>query len=345
MLSARRNIFKVIVAVAGIAVASALAIVLSLSLVNSANADANSEDKLYGETLSSRGMSVKNCPNIGAEYACLIKKDGEVVYERNAYGHTQIASLTKIMTAIIAIENSDLNDKITITKKAYEIGESSAGVWPDDELDMKTALIAMLVPSGNDAAESIGQAIGQRLVDDKDDRIRNKSKEDVAKEARENDISEEDVEDVFITDNEQAFVRLMNLKAEELGCENTNFTNPHGLADEDFYSEDQYSCAMDIIMITKYAMQIDLFREIVAMGDTTITVQRNGQATPIDVATTDILVGTFEGCIGVKTGHTEIGKSCFSGACVDEDGDEFYTVVLKSEDETARFVDTQNLFN
>lgn len=345
MFNLRRNIKKLWIAVGVASIASVLAIGVSLSFASNANADSKSEDKLFGETLTSRGMSVKNCPNITAEYACLVKKDGEVVYERNSYGHTQIASLTKIMSAVVAMENSELSDKVVVTQKAYDIGESSAGVWPDDELDMRTALIAMLVPSGNDAAEAISQTIGQKLVDDKDERIRNKSKEDVAREARERDVPEDEIEDVYITDNEQAFVRLMNLKAEELGCENTNFTNPHGLADDEYASDDQYSCAMDVATISRYAMQNDLFREIVSMGDTTITVQRNNTPTTINIATTDILIGTFEGCIGVKTGHTEIGKSCFSGACVDGDGEEFYTVVLKSDDETERFIDTQNLFN
>ena len=210
---------------------------------------------------------------------------------------------------------------------------------------MRNALIGMLVPSGNDAAEAICQAVGQKLVDEQDERIRLKSPQEVADEAKENNIPQDEVEGVYETDNEKAFVMLMNQKAIELGCENTNFTNPHGLADGEYASDEQYSCAMDIAMITKYAMQDDFFRSVVRTGDTTITVDRNGVITPLELHTTDILVGNFDGCIGVKTGNTDIGGPCFSGACVDTDGEEFYTVVLKAEDETLRFVDTQNLFN
>lgn len=210
---------------------------------------------------------------------------------------------------------------------------------------MQSALYALLVPSGNDAAEAISQTIGQKLVDNKDERIRNKSKEEVASEAREKGIAEDEVEDVFINDNEQAFVRLMNLKAEELGCENTNFTNPHGLADGEYASDDQYCCAMDIGVITRYAMQNEMFRKIVGGGDTNIIVDRNGQKVTLPLYSTDILLASFEGCIGVKTGVTDIGGACFSGAMRDTDGDEIYTIVLKSDDETQRFIDTQNLFN
>lgn len=107
--------------------AVALCLALSLFSTSAATADTNSADKLYGEELSSRGMSVKDCPNITSQYACLIKKNGEIVYERNSYDHAKIASLTKIMTAIIAMENFDLEETVTMTKKAYDIGESSSG--------------------------------------------------------------------------------------------------------------------------------------------------------------------------------------------------------------------------
>lgn len=108
-----------------VAVASAF---LTIAVSTQAMAFTSSEDKLYGETLSSRGMSVKNCPNITAQYACMIHKNGEVIYERNPYDHAKIASLTKIMTAVVALENSEMTDVVTVTQKAYDIGESSAGV-------------------------------------------------------------------------------------------------------------------------------------------------------------------------------------------------------------------------
>lgn len=291
-------------------------------------------------------MAIKDCPNITAQYACLIDKFGNIIYERNAYDSAKIASLTKIMTAIIALENSNLDEKLTISKKSVEVGESSAGFWVDDKLDMQSALYAMLVPSGNDAAQAISEFVGQKIIDSKDDRIRKKTSEEVTQEAQDREIDEEEVEDVYISNPDEAFCVLMNLKASEIGCVNTNFTNAHGLADDEFYSEDQRSCAVDIALITKYAMTNELFRKIVAGGDTVINVERNGEIIPLELNSTDILLGNFEGCIGVKTGNTEIGGPCFSGALEDTiDGTEIYTIVLKSEDEAKRFIDTQDLFN
>lgn len=116
---------KIILYSVAVAVASAF---LAIAISTQAMAFSSSEDKLYGETLSSRGMSVKNCPNITAQYACMIHQNGEVIYERNPYGHAKIASLTKIVTAIVALENSEMTDEVTVTQKAYDIGESSAGV-------------------------------------------------------------------------------------------------------------------------------------------------------------------------------------------------------------------------
>lgn len=314
--------------------------------IKTAYATTNGDDKLYGETLNQRNMSVKDCPNISGKYSILINKNGDIIYERASEEHAKIASLTKIMTAIVALENCDLNELVTINKKAVEIGESSAGFWVDDKLDMQSALYAMLVPSGNDAAEAICEHIGKKLVESKDDKIRLKSEQDVESEAQENNIDKDDVKDIFITDNDKAFCKLMNDKAIELGCNNTNFTNPHGLDDEEFFNENQYSCAKDIAMITKYAMQNDLFRKIVGGGDTKINIERNGSIIKLNLTSTDILVGNFDGCVGVKTGNSDMAGACFSGACVDSrDSDEIYTIVLKADNETERFIDTQNLFN
>ena len=325
--------------------------VMSISFINfvfalqQAGAIANSEDKLYGEGLSQRNMSIKDCPNISAQYAILTDKNGNIIYERNAYESSKIASLTKIMTAIIGIENAELTEEFSISEDAVKIGESSAGLWKDDVIDMKSALYALMVPSGNDAAEAICEFIGKKLIDKKDERIRLKSVEDVENEAAEKEIDIEEVEDVYAANVDQAFTMAMNAKANELGCVNSCFTNAHGLDDEEFSNNNQHSCAADMAKITKYAMQNDLFRKIVSGGDTTIMVKRNSSPVEIKLASTDILIGNYEGCLGVKTGHTDIAGACFSGAAIDQDGTEIYTIVLKSENETERFIDTQKLFD
>lgn len=312
---------------------------------NFAYASINGNDKLYGETFTQREMSVKDCPNVGAQYACLMDKAGNIIYERNAYDSAKIASMTKIMTAIVTLENCSLDEQIEITQRAVDVGESSAGFWVGDKLDVKSALYALLVPSGNDAAEALSCHIGNKLINSKDDRIRKKSEEDVKQEAQDNEIDESEVKDVFIDDPEQAFCKLMNDTATEIGCTNTCFTNPHGLDNDEFKNDNQKCCAADVAKFTRYAMQKDIFRQIVGGGDVTINVLRNGQPTQLDLKSTDQLLHVFDGCIGVKTGITDDAGACFSGACIDKSDIEIYTVIMKATDESARFLDTQNLFN
>lgn len=308
-------------------------------------ADINGNDKLYGESFSQREMSVKYCPNVSSQYACLMDKNGTIIYERNAYEGAKIASMTKIMTAIVSLENANLDDQITISEKAVKVGESSAGFWVGDKLDVKSALYALLVPSGNDAAEALCNYVGQKLIDNKDDKARKKSVDDVKREAQEQNKKEEEILDVYYTEPDDVFVKLMNDKAAQIGCTNTYFSNPHGLDNDEYDNKDQRSCAADVAKFTRYAMQNDTFRQIVAGGSTSINVDRNGVVTVLPLQSTDQMIGNYEGCIGVKTGITDTAGPCFSGACLDKSGIEIYTVIMHAKDEASRFIDTQNLFN
>jgi len=113
-----------------------------------------------------------------------------MLYEKNIDERLPIASLTKIMTAVIALENLSLNDNITITNSAATIGEDSMGLSEGETLQLKDLMYGMLLQSGNDAAEAIAQASKFKRND---------------------------------------YVHLMNKKAEDLGLSNTRFTNPTGL--------------------------------------------------------------------------------------------------------------------
>ncbi|RJQ26497.1 D-alanyl-D-alanine carboxypeptidase [Candidatus Parcubacteria bacterium] len=114
----------------------------------------------------------------------------KLLYEKNVKERLPIASLTKIMTAIIAIENEDIKKEIVINKRAAAVGENSMGLSEGEILKLKDLLYGLVLPSGNDAAEAIAE--GSR----------------------------------FGRDN---FVYMMNKKAEDLGLTDTHFTNPSGL--------------------------------------------------------------------------------------------------------------------
>lgn len=287
----------------------ALALVCSCSApsVDDAFADARGTDVIYGETVEDRGLSVSDCPSIDAEYAIVMDSEGNVYFERNATDSTQIASITKVMTAIVAleaVENGEitLDTEITVSSEAASIGESSASLMAGDTLTLLDALYALLVPSGNDAAVAIAEAIAGSVDD---------------------------------------FADLMNAKAEELGCTDTYFTNPHGL-DSGSYSGSQHSCAEDVALMVQCAMTYDTFREIVAGGDATITVTRDGSAVDISLSSTDGFMDIYEYAIGVKTGYTDLAGYSFAGAALKDDV-ELYVVVINSSSSDQRFEDAMTL--
>ncbi len=136
--------------------------------------------------------------DISAESAVLIEADsGEVIYEKNADVRMPMASTTKIMTALVAIENGNLDDTVTITDKMIGAEGSSIYLKSGEKLTLEQLLYALMLASANDSAEAIA---------------------------------------VHVAGSVEEFAVLMNKKAKELDLENTNFTNPHGLDDELHYT-------------------------------------------------------------------------------------------------------------
>ena len=291
-------------------VACALAFTLAWGVAAPAPAlaDVRKADVVYGQTVEARDLSVAQCPNIDAEYALVMDADGTVYFERNATSPTQIASITKVMTAIVALDavasGAVSLDSPTVSAAAAAVGESSAGLQEGDAMPLEVALKALLVPSGNDAAVAIAETIGG---------------------------------------SEDAFVASMNAKAAELGCTDTVFENPHGLDDGEF-AGDQHSCAADVAKMARYAMRNETFRTIVGGGDTGIVVDRaDGTRATIELESTDELMDYYDKAIGIKTGFTALAGPSFAGAA--SNGElELYAIVIHSTSEAQRFNDAETLF-
>lgn len=280
---------------------------------SSAYADARKTDIVLGQNIEARGLSASQCPSIESEYAILVDDEGRVLFERNASEAAKIASMTKIMTAVVAIENGELADVVTVDKEAATVGESSASLREGDSMTLESALSALMVPSGNDAAIAIAKAVGAKMNPDS-------------------------------ADPQAVFVDAMNAKAQELGCRDTYFMNPHGL-DIDRFSGDLHSTASDVALIVRYAMSNETFSKVVGQGDTVITVTGSGGTSrDITLVSTDELMGVYDGICGVKTGYTEDAGYCFAGA-VKRDAGTFYTVVMNAPSSEQRFVDTQTLMD
>ena len=209
---------------------------------------------------------------------------GQTVYEKDADSKRYPASTTKIMTYIIAVENiADLdNTKIPIKQSVLDVlkntGSSLANVENHVGKSMTAIdlLYSMMVPSGNDAAMVLADYIGEGNVDN--------------------------------------FVKLMNEKAKELGCENTHFANPDGLHDPD-----HYTTARDLYKITTYALTLPRFEEIT----NTCTYTCDGDDTAL--VTTNYLIDANRGgeyyymyAKGIKTGTTnEAGRCLVTTASAD----------------------------
>lgn len=291
------------------------ALVACIAMPGVAYADVRQDDLVVGKSVADRELDDASCPDILAEYAYVIDSDGHIYFQRNDEAATNIASVTKIMTALVAMENATDDLVITVSENAANIGESNASLEAGDTMSLYEALKALMISSGNDAAQAIAESVGGSILGNWDDPAA----------------------------STQAFVDAMNAKAESLGMTDTLFTNPHGLDDEGFES-DQHSCASDVAIMCSIAMQDDMFRNVVSKAETTCTVNRGGENETIDLVSTDQLTGSYEGACGIKTGFTDLAGGCFAGACNRGEAD-LYAVVLGSEDEDTRFDDTRALWD
>ena len=137
-------------------------------------------------------------PSLYAQAAVLIEQSsGKVLYKQNMDQQLYPASTTKIMTALLVLENLSLDEKITLPDDFYNVGETGLALKPGATQTVEELLMALMLRSANDAAQAL--AIG-------------------------------------VAGSEQAFVQMMNDKAAELGLQHTHFTNPHGLHNADHYS-------------------------------------------------------------------------------------------------------------
>ena len=137
--------------------------------------------------------------SLGENQKGLLLDDRKVLYSKQALQKVYPASITKIMTAMLALKYGNMNDVVTITQENLNLEEGSqvCGFWAGDQVTMDQLLHCLLVYSGNDAAAAIAEHVGGST---------------------------------------DGFVEMMNSYARELGCTGTHFTNPHGLQDENHYT-------------------------------------------------------------------------------------------------------------
>lgn len=142
--------------------------------------------------------NVADEPIINSRAAIVIDRESKrILYNKKAFEKRAMASTTKIMTAIVALENSKLDEEIIVSKKSAGIGGSRLGLKAKDKITMLDLIYGLMLRSGNDAAAQIAETIGG---------------------------------------NYEGFAVLMNKKAKELGLDNTHFVTPHGLDNPNHYT-------------------------------------------------------------------------------------------------------------
>ena len=307
--------------------AGALALMLAVALCpGTAWADVRSSDVITGATVEMRGLPEDECPSIDAEYACLMAEDGTVLFERKADEQVPIASITKVMTALVALENAPLDTRVEVSRYAASVGESTAGLQAGDVMTLDQALSALLVPSGNDAAVAIAESVGGVLL------------QNGAAAGGADGSANSDEGTPFA-----AFVNAMNEKAQQLGMTESVFANPHGLDMGDF-SDEMHCSARDVALLCQAAMKNETFRTAVDQATANVAVTRNDSPTTITLQSTDLLLGVYEGACGIKTGYTSAAGPCFAGACQKPDT-LLLGIVLDSTSEEQRFDDVVNLYD
>lgn len=295
---------------AQLTVGLACAVALVAGIPSVAGAQVLTTDNICGKAADARGIAAEDLPDIDASNAFVMGKNGTVYYARSADEQAKIASITKVMTAILAVENCKMDEKITVSNAAAAVGNSTAGLLEGDELTVEQALRGLMIPSGNDAAIALAEHVGKKLDP--------KTKDAVA-----------------------TFVKAMNERAKKLGCTGTLFENPHGL-DFDEWAGDMHSTAHDVALMMQEAMKDDTIREVMASKDPWIEVTgADGSDHSHSMETHNVLLDQ-DGNIGGKTGTTDDAGYCFASA-YNRDGDEIYTVVLNSSTTDQRFADTATL--
>ena len=249
--------------------------------------------------------------NIYSESAIVIEGEtGKILYDKDIYSRKFPASTTKILTAIIAIEECDLEEKAIASHSAIfsiKSGYSIANIHEGESFTIRELLDVLMIQSANEAANIIAEHVSGSV---------------------------------------EEFAKLMNKKAKEIGCLDSNFVNANGAHDDN-----HYSTAYDLAMIAKYCMKNETFREIAKKQECKLPATDKFEQERFFRNTNSLMQKNsryyYPYCTGIKTGFTTPAKNCLISSS-NKDGFELISVILHAETtddgSSARYVDTINLF-
>ena len=269
-------------------------------------------------------LTAEGAPELTASAAILIEEStGTILYGKNEDQKMYPASMTKVLTALVALDYFKPEELIKVGQEINEISldSSKAGHVVGETLTMKNAIRGLIIPSGNDSANVIAANVARRA---------------------ENDDS------IGFAKCEDIFTDLMNKKAEELGAVHSHFSNAHG-----YHADDHYTTAEDMALISKAFMENPTLEEIANERSYVGNGADNMFDTDESVKTQEyawrshnlLITGgeyNYSNASGIKTGFTDEAGDCVTAAAKNDDM-HLIAVVFHAED-PARWIDSKNLF-
>jgi len=262
-------------------------------------------------------------PAVTAEGAILIEQStGNILYSKNIHERMYPASMTKLMTCMIVLDNLKPADTVVVGPEisAVPADASKAGNFAGETITVENIIRALMVPSGDDTACVAAMAVAKKV---------------------------KGVNSLDFDAAETVFADLMNKKAKALGAAETNFVNPHG-----YHDDNHYTTPYDMAIIARAAIQYDLIRRMAAEksfagngAGQSITPGSKLKTKEYNWNTRNLLIVDgqyyYPYATGLKTGFTDQAGSCLAGSAT-KDGVGLISVLMRDTD-TGRWVDTQTL--
>lgn len=250
-------------------------------------------------------------PNqIISETAVMMDADsGQVLFDKKMNQRMFPASLTKIMTVILALENAEMDNVLTVDQEiiddvySYGLETSHIALTVGERISLQDALYACLLESANDATALIAKFIGGSL---------------------------------------ESFVEMMNAKAQEIGAKNTHFVNSHGLHDDS-----HYTTAYDLALMMRYALTLPNFEKIISTDQYTMAPTNNQDQERYFWNQNKMIQPSYyynEDVVGGKLGWTEEANNTMA-ALGERDGRRLICIMLKSTAASAKYKDCELLLN
>ncbi len=272
-------------------------------------AERNAAHKIAPDTNSVEGWP--EGPSVYADSAIVMDMtNGQILYSKQADKQHYPASITKLLTALVALENAELTDEVLFSEDSVaflEPGDASIGMTPGETLTLEDALYAMLLASANEVSYAIAESVGKLMGGDY-----------------------------------STFIERMNTRAKELGCTGSHWANANGLHDEE-----HYTTAHDMAVIASAVYQFEEFRKITQTLSYTIeptnlvkesrTFQQNHKMLWPENA------NYYEYCTGGKTGYTDQARTTL--VTMADNGEVQLAAVVLYDFGNDAYLDTRAMFD